>query len=118
MKSLAKKLSGHGRYYSEDGFTVTSDDGGYMGIHSACRLLNEKDHRVRELEYCIKRVMWMAQRYANERSTYAPSDFNEALDICRGLGVEGIESIEYAIDGCFGEWDAAMQRFKNNKGEK
>lgn len=69
-----------------------------------------------QLKWVIEQLAWMARRYADGRSTYAPAMCNEALDVAKALGVE-IESDttlpdpDYATDGMFGRWNADEGRF-------
>ena len=38
------------KYKSEDGFTITNSAGDYMGIHSACDILNDQQQKIERLE--------------------------------------------------------------------
>jgi hypothetical protein len=66
------------------------------------------------LENIIRETMWMARRYAHGRSTYAPDQFNKALDqaIDLGLNIPADKNGKiYADDGMFGEWCTESQTF-------
>lgn len=52
------------------------------------RELELKDSRFDSLAEAFKKIHWMARRYADGRLSYAPSDFNEAIDAARALGVD------------------------------
>jgi hypothetical protein len=59
----------------------------------------------------------MAQRYANDRNTYAPTLYNEAIDIAIKNGwkiPQGQNNNHplYADDGCLGKWVPERQRFE------
>jgi hypothetical protein len=63
----------------------------------------------------MREVIWMARRYADGRSTYAPSIVNEAIDylLSKGVMIEADASIGmYARDGDFGVWNRERQRFE------
>lgn len=53
------------------------------------------------LEAAVKELHWMARRYADGRSTYATSSFNQAVrDILRlGIKLHGNDGIIWARDG-------------------
>lgn len=70
------------------------------------------------LKKIIKDTLWMAQRYADGRSTYAPSMVNLAIHKLDGLGLAhlhvGDPAAEYkrfARDGMYGEWCSITKRF-------
>ena len=66
------------------------------------------------LEYIIRETLWMARRYADGRSTYAPTTVNECIDLALKLGIDlsGPPEEMYAKDGMFGEWNPKLQRFE------
>jgi hypothetical protein len=51
--------------------------------------MKEIDYKKRseQLEWIIQQIYWMARRYAHGRSTYAPSDYNEAIKLAHELGM-------------------------------
>jgi hypothetical protein len=71
-----------------------------------------------ELKEIIKDTLWMALRYADGRSTYAPRMFNMAVHKLDALGLahlydgERAENKRFARDGMFGEWDVSTKAFK------
>lgn len=70
-----------------------------------------------DLERIIGETLWMARRYADGRSTYAPGTVNKCIDLALELGIEldGPPEEMYAKDGMFGEWDSKQGEFKNEK---
>lgn len=68
------------------------------------------------MKHVFREVLWMAARYADGRSTYAPGMVNQAIDVAKRAGIE-IEPDAtrgcrvYCTDGSFGEWDAQLGRF-------
>jgi hypothetical protein len=75
------------------------------------------------LRSIIKDTLWMARRYADGRSTYAPSAVNMAIEKAKQLGItigtdtslDGLDGEPrlYCKDGMFGCWDPDSQRFKS-----
>lgn len=83
-----------------------------MGIETGeCEHLIKENEELRSI---ITKTLWMARRYADGRSTYAPHDVNMAIDLALSLGIELDGPIDkpYAEDGMFGEWNPETQRFK------
>lgn len=74
-----------------------------------------KSKREEQLESIIRDIMWMARRYADGRSTYAPNMFNRAMDLCIDLGVnvkpDGPDQKIYADDGMLGKYDPKTKTF-------
>ena len=77
--------------------------------------LKEENEKLKQI---IGDTMWMAQRYADERSTYAPSMFNLAVHRLDELGLAHLhvgdpaeDNRRFARDGMFGEWCAVTKRF-------
>jgi hypothetical protein len=72
---------------------------------------------INDLERIIKDTLWMARRYADGRSTYAPETVNKFIDLAIELGIDldGPPEEMYARDGMFGEWDSKLGVFKNEK---
>lgn len=68
----------------------------------------------------LKDLCWMARRYCDGRSSYAPSMFNNIVDglIAAGVPIEPVNEDEgiYAKDGMFGVWDPALRRFVKEGG--
>ena len=46
-----------------------------------------KSKREKQLETIILDMWWMARRYADGRMSYAPSMYNDAIDLAVKLGV-------------------------------
>lgn len=70
------------------------------------------------LKQIIRETLWMAQRYADGRSTYAPSMFNSMVHKLDGLGLAHLHVGDpaenhkrFARDGMFGDWDPVTRRF-------
>ena len=75
------------------------------------------EQRVCELEEIIRKIAWMARRYADNRSTFAPMIFNECLDKLYELGIDigedsTLDDNRYAKDGMFGVWNPNTKRFE------
>lgn len=73
--------------------------------------------QIKAMRSFIKDTHWMARRYADGRSTYAPSMFNEALLWLKKAGLgDLVEKVgcdpEYARDGMYGEWNPERRVFK------
>lgn len=68
-----------------------------------------------DLERIIGETLWMARRYADGRSTYAPETVNKCIDLALELGIEldGPPEEMYAKDGMFGEWDSKLKGFRD-----
>lgn len=64
-----------------------------------------------QLAYIVRETLWMAQRYADGRSSYSTAMFNEALEEAFRNGVIERGSIPWAKDGMFGEWDENLHKF-------
>lgn len=79
------------------------------------RKLKEENEILKEI---IKDTLWMAQRYADGRSTYAPHLLNIAVHKLDELGLAHLhvgdsanENRRFARDGMFGEWCSVTKRF-------
>ena len=70
--------------------------------------------REEKLEHIIIHTLWMARRYADGRSTYAPGMVNEAIDMALELGIDlgGPPEEIYAEDGMFGTWNPTIKSFE------
>lgn len=76
------------------------------------------------LKQIIKDTLWMAQRYADGRSTYAPHVLNMAVHRLDELGLAHLHVGDpaenhkrFASDGMYGKWDSVTKRFIK-EGEK
>lgn len=63
----------------------------------------------------IRDIIWMARRYADGRSTYAPSMFNDAYDVLRNELEDTIDKAVDAVVPTFpyaqdGQFDAVKDR--------
>jgi len=79
--------------------------------------LERENHALRHI---VRETIWMARRYADGRSTYAPSMVNEAITEALRLGIQvdpdGATEKIYADDGMFGAWDPERGRFVKENG--
>ena len=69
---------------------------------------------VARLIYVIDSTLWMAQRYADNRCTYATQQFNEALQLANSLTDDMFYRIPYAKDGMFGTWNPEFNTWNKN----
>jgi hypothetical protein len=80
--------------------------------------LEELLTQINALEGFVKNTWWMARRYVDGRSTYAPGVYNEAVKKLQDAGLGSLfgdcDEI-YASDGMFGEWDPELERFTGKK---
>jgi hypothetical protein len=65
--------------------------------------------RITQLENLVLLLIPYARRYADKRSSYAPAEVNEAIDLALALGLNvptdpTLEDPMYATDGMFGRW--------------
>jgi hypothetical protein len=76
-----------------------------------------------DLKMIILDVMWMAFRYVDGRSTYAPAMFNLAVHKLDSLGLSHLYAGDtaanrrFAKDGMFGEWNPELKTFVKEVGE-
>lgn len=76
--------------------------------------INQLEKRIALLEECLINTLWMARRYAHNRSTYAPHVVNTAIDILIELGIyitPDVDNDMYADDGMFGKWNSELKKF-------
>lgn len=76
--------------------------------------MSKKEYALSEI---IKDILWMARRYAHNRSSYAPWLINTRIDQALKLGIEiekdTVDGIEmYADDGMLGKWNPEKRRFE------
>lgn len=83
--------------------------------------LKEENEILKEI---IKDTLWMARRYADGRSTYAPTMFNNAVHRLDRLGLahlhagdSGENGKRFADDGMLGVYDPNLRDFIRNRGE-
>lgn len=81
------------------------------GACNACEAVGEENLKLRRI---IQETLWMARRYADGRSTYAPGLVNENIMAALKLGIDldGPTDPPYAKDGMFGEWNPETKRFE------
>lgn len=74
----------------------------------------DTQNAINDLERIVRDTLWMARRYADGRSTYAPETVNKCIDLALELGIElnGPPEEMYAKDGMFGEWNSKFKRFE------
>jgi len=70
------------------------------------KLLADQNERLR---FLVEELAFWARRYADGRSTYAPSSVNQAIDTAKALGCDvrpdkTLADPEYATDGGSGAW--------------
>lgn len=68
-----------------------------------------------QLKKIIADTLWMARRYAHNRSTFAPSTVNEAIDLAAAYGIEIDPDVDmgmYADDGMLGKWNPETKNFE------
>jgi hypothetical protein len=81
--------------------------------------MNKPDKTADNLRQVITEIFWMAQRYANGRCTYAPTVYNQAIDLAikNGWVPEKNDNHPlYADDGDLGKWMPQYQRFEKEMG--
>jgi len=67
--------------------------------------MNKNEQRyVALIEQIIRDTLWMATRYADGRSSYAPCVINQSIDRAVDLGIIQPGEVPYARDGMFGDW--------------
>lgn len=76
----------------------------------------ELQNRIDNLEYIIQETLWMARRYADGRSTYAPGTVNKCIDKALEIGIDlsGPPEEMYASDGMFGKWNSELKMFEKD----
>ena len=64
------------------------------------------------LKRIIEDTLWMAQRYADGRSTYAVGMFNNAVHALDGIGLGGLFKADkrFADDGMYGRYNPETRR--------
>lgn len=83
--------------------------------YSAYEELHKKNEK---LKYIIRETLWMARRYANNRSTFAPTTFNECVHLLDELGLsylyQGDENgnLRFADDGMLGKYNPEVRKFE------
>lgn len=76
-------------------------------LEKKCAELEKFEKRCSQLERVIQDIQWMARRYAHGRKTFAPSIYNEAIQLAQDLGMEFKTD---AIDGLIEAKDGDIDR--------
>jgi hypothetical protein len=66
------------------------------------------------LKRVIKEIWWMAQRYADKRSSAMPKFYNRAIDLALKNGVEINDPDLYALDCESNKWIPECQCFEGD----
>ena len=76
--------------------------------------IEDQKKEINQLRYIIQETLWMARRYADGRSTYAPATVNECIMMAEKLNIDiaGPTEPPYAKDGMFGEWNPETKKFE------
>jgi hypothetical protein len=113
IKKLENTIRGQQLQITNDAIDRINDD---RDIAIGVLELVNKDlkHENQILREVIRETLWMAKRYANGRSTFAPTTVNEAIDALLKLGVELRMDSEdlYVEDGMFGKWNPQKKGFE------
>jgi len=74
----------------------------------------DAQNALHDLQHIIEETLWMARRYADGRSTYAPETVNKCIDKALEIGIDlsGPPEEMYASDGMFGEWNPELKIFE------
>lgn len=70
-----------------------------------------------KLKFALRQTLWMARRYADGRSTFAPSDFNEVVHMLDDMGLgelmpgDDAGRKRFASDGMLGEYNPETRQF-------
>ena len=80
----------------------------HAGVKDAIKDANE----IEVLKRILEDTLWMAQRYADGRSTYAVSMFNNAVHALDGIGLGGLFKADkrFADDGMYGSYNPETRR--------
>jgi hypothetical protein len=74
----------------------------------------EENQKLRRI---IQGTLWMARRYADGKTTYAPGLVNESIMMAQELGVDldGPTDPPYAKNGMLGEWNPENKTFEKER---
>lgn len=77
----------------------------------------ELQAQVCHLKTAVNEIWWMARRYADGRSTYAPHQFNIITQSLRESGLldDTDNGEKWASDGDLGKWNPQTKRFEGEK---
>jgi len=71
--------------------------------------------KIQILEHLLQETLWMARRYADGRSTYAPKMFNDVVHTLDALGLQhllvGDDGKRFADDGGLGIYQPETRKF-------
>lgn len=76
--------------------------------------INDLEKENEKLRLIVSETLWMARRYADGRSTYAPLVVNECIGKALELGIDmsGPPEEIYASDGMLGKWNPELKMFE------
>lgn len=82
------------------------------------KTIKQVEHENEVLKDIVKNTLWMARRYADNRSSYAPAVFNFAVHDLDALGLAHLHAGDpadngkrFADDGMFGKYDPVLKDF-------
>lgn len=98
---------------SDDGLTEAY----FMGAESYKDKIKRLQKQNHQLHTALTEIWWMARRYADGRSTYAPYQFNIITQSLRESGLldDTDNGEKWASDGDFGKWGPDTKRFEGEK---
>lgn len=98
---------------SDDTLTVAY----MMGAADYKDKIKELQLQDRNLKEALAEIWWMARRYADGRSTYAPHQFNIITQSLRESGLldDTDNGEKWASDGDFGKWNPDTKKFEGEK---
>lgn len=98
---------------SDDTLTVAY----LMGAEDYKDKVKQLQTQNRNLKEAVAEIWWMARRYANGRSTYAPHQFNTVTQSLRACNLltDSDNGELWAEDGDFGKWNPETKKFEGGK---
>ena len=89
----------------------------FMGAEDYKDKIKELQTQNEHLKEAVAEIWWMARRYAEGRSTYAPHQFNIITQSLRESGLlDDTDNGElWASDGDLGKWDSEAKKFEGEK---
>lgn len=112
-QALQDKLREQQIQISNDAIDRINDDRDItIGVLELVNTQLKKENQ--QLKQIIRETLPLARRYAHNRSTFAPTAVNEAIDKALELGVELFngDDPQYADDGDFGKWNPKTKKFE------
>lgn len=88
-----------------------------MGAEDYKDKIKELQAQNRNLKEAVAEIWWMARRYADGRSTYAPHQFNSVTQWLRSCSLltDTDNGELWASDGDLGRWDPETEKFEGEK---